>query len=166
MRLCQAQTRASNTLPRCRETNRRTPGTAARRHGGTAARILKQASYLVAFPKKMAEIFGCERWFCERERERKTDLGLCRQNRSIRQKRSPATVHNRKSLPNFRVWGHDFPKDRAQHGKTCKPQRGQSPTPGKHACCRRGTAPHDKIAHHGNARALIPEGARASEKPD
>ena len=74
----------------------------------------------------------------------KSDLGLCRQNRSIRQKRSPATVHNRKSLPNFRVWGHDFPKDRAQHGKTCKPQKGQSPTPGKHARCRRARAPHDK----------------------
>ena len=38
MRLCQVQTRASNALPRCRETNRRTPGTMARWHDGTMAR--------------------------------------------------------------------------------------------------------------------------------
>lgn len=76
----------------------------------------------------------------------KSDLGLCRQNRSIRQKRSPATVHNRKSLPNFRIWGHDFLKDRAQHGKTCKPRKGQSPTPGKHARHRRARGPHNKTS--------------------
>ena len=70
-------------------------------------------------------------------------------------KRSPATVHNRKSLPNFRVWGHDFPKDRAQHGKTCKPQKGQSPTPGKHARRRRARGRTTRQAHHGNARVLI-----------
>ena len=58
-----------------------------------------------------------------------SDLGLCCQNRSTRQKKSPTTVHNRKSLPFFRIWGHDFLKRRSptQHGKTCKPQKGQSP---------------------------------------
>ena len=33
------------------------------------------------------------------------DLGLCCQNRSTRQKKSPTTVHNRKSLPFFREKG-------------------------------------------------------------
>ena len=38
MRLCQVQTHASNALPRCRETNRRTPGAVARWRGGAVAR--------------------------------------------------------------------------------------------------------------------------------
>ena len=68
MRLCQVQTRASNALPRCRETNRRTPGTKARWRDGAMARwrdgrILRQSFGPVPFHEKMAEICGCERWF-------------------------------------------------------------------------------------------------------
>ncbi len=50
-------------------------GTMARWHDGTMARwhderILKQSFGPVPFHEKMAEICGCERWFCERERKR------------------------------------------------------------------------------------------------
>lgn len=40
------------------------------------------------------------------------------------------TVHNRKSLPFSRIWGHDFLKRRSptRHKKTCKTRKGQSPT--------------------------------------
>ena len=81
MRLCQVQMRASNALPRCRETNRRTPGTVARWHDGTMARwhdgrILKQSFGPVPFHEKMAEICGCERWFCERGRKREFWPGI------------------------------------------------------------------------------------------
>ncbi len=107
----------------------------------------------------------------------KSDLGLCRQNRSIRQKRSPATVHNRKSLPNFRVWGHDFPKgpsptrkdmqaaERSEPhpGKTCALQKGQGPTrqdcaPRKRPSLNRFTA----SSHHPNFDGEIESSAVAT----
>ena len=100
----------------------------------------------------------------------KSDLGLCRQNRSIRQKRSPATVHNRKSLPNFRVWGHDFPKDLSptrkdmqaaersepHPGKTCASQKGQGPT-------RQDCAPRKRPSLNPKRRASFRK-ARLSSK--
>ena len=71
----------------------------------------------------------------------KSDLGLCHQNRSIRQKRSPATVHNRKSLPNIRVWGHDFPKGPSPTRKDMQAAERSEPHPRKARASQKGQGP-------------------------
>ena len=82
--------------------------------------------------------------FANVSESRKSDLGLCRPNRSIRQKRSPATVHNRKSLPNFRVWGHDFPKCLSPTRKDMQAAERPEPHPEKARASQKDQGPHDK----------------------
>ena len=69
------------TLSRNEQKNARHDGTMARWHDGTMARwhdgrILKQSIGPVPFHGKMAEICGCERWFCERGRKREFRPGV------------------------------------------------------------------------------------------
>ena len=132
MRLCQVQTRASNALPRCRETNRRTPGTMARWHDG---RILKQSFGPVPFHEKWQRFAVVNDGFANVSESENSDLGLCYQNRSTRQKKSPTTVHNRKSLPFFRIWGHDFLKS---NGHSIKNGRQPAPAPKTKPLCPPG----------------------------
>ena len=78
------------TLSRNEQKNARRDGTMARWHDG---RILKQSIGPVPFHEKMAEICGCERWFCERGRKR----GVCKivcvsplKGQRLRRRSSPA----------------------------------------------------------------------------
>ena len=120
------------TLSRNEQKNARHDGTMARWHDG---RILRQSFGPVPFHGKMAEICGCERCFANVSESENSDLGLCYQNRSTRQKKSPTTVHNRKSLPFFRIWEHDFLKS---NGHSIKNGRQPAPAPKTKRLCPPG----------------------------
>lgn len=88
---------------------------------------------------------------------------------------SPESVDSTKKKPSnrsqpqisakFPRLGTRFPKkDGVQHGKTCKTQKGQSPTR-ENMPSQKARASHSKTSDHGNTRSLIPKGTQASEKP-
>ena len=71
-----------------------------------------------------------------------SDLGLCHQNRSTRQKSTPATVHNRKFVPHSRIWGHDFLKRRSPTRKGMQAAERPESHPRKTCASQKGRAPH------------------------
>ena len=63
-------------------------------------------SLLSRFLKKWYKFAVVNDWIEDVGRRSKSDLGLCRHVGSKRFKSRRSTVHNRKFLPFFRIWGH------------------------------------------------------------
>ena len=64
------------------------------------------AHSLSRFLKKWHKFAVVNDWIEDVGRRAKSDLGLCRHASSKRPKSCHSTVHNRKSLPFFSIWGH------------------------------------------------------------
>ena len=65
-----------------------------------------RCSFLSRFLKKWHKFAVVNDWIENVERHAKSDLGLYRHASSKRPKSCHSTVHNRKSLPFFSIWGH------------------------------------------------------------
>lgn len=63
-------------------------------------------SFLSCFSRKWHKFAVVNDWIEDVERRAKSDLGLCRHASSKHPKSCYSTVHNRKSLPFFSIWGH------------------------------------------------------------
>ena len=63
-------------------------------------------SFLSRFLKKWHKFAVVNDWIEDVGRRSKSDLGLCRHVGSKRFKSRRSTIHNRKFLPFFRIWGH------------------------------------------------------------
>ena len=122
------------TLSRNEQKNARHDGAMARWRDGAMARwrdgrILRQSFGPVPFHEKMAEICGCERSLGSISVESTDSDSITPGQNSRFRSRS----QNHRSQPQisaiFPYLGTRFPKkDGVQHGKTCKTQKGQSPT--------------------------------------
>ena len=64
------------------------------------------AHSLSRFLKQWHKFAVVNDWIEDVGRRAKSDLGLCRHASSKRPKSCHSTVHNRKSLPFFSIWGH------------------------------------------------------------